>query len=81
MALFPALADRLARLHQIDCLKVAYHLSESIDRRLYCCLDLYSADSHSPRYRKKVMLKETLLKLANKEQDFLKSKVQEESQE
>jgi len=31
------------------------------------------------RYRKKVMLKETLLKLANKEQDFLKLKVQEES--
>ena len=31
------------------------------------------------RYRKKVLLKETLLKLANKEQDFLKLKVQEES--
>ena len=31
------------------------------------------------RYRKRALLKETLLKLANKEQDFLKLKVQEES--
>ena len=31
------------------------------------------------RYRKKILLKETLLNLANKEQDFLKLKVEEES--